>query len=73
MCILYCYRSRYCAIDEKRKVMREEHIRRLREEKCEVEQGLIFIDMLTSFEKIGDHAFNIAEVLAGEKKKLLPQ
>jgi phosphate:Na+ symporter len=61
------------SIDEKRKLMRAEHIGRLREGKCEVEQGLIFIDMLTSFEKIGDHAFNIAEVLAGQKQKLLPQ
>jgi phosphate:Na+ symporter len=61
------------SIDEKRKLMRQEHITRLREGKCEVEQGLIFIDMLTSFEKIGDHSFNIAEVLAGQKQKLLPQ
>jgi phosphate:Na+ symporter len=61
------------SIDTKRKVMRSGHIARLREGKCEVEQGLIFIDILTSFEKIGDHAFNIAEVLAGQKKKLLPQ
>ncbi len=61
------------SVDEKRKVMRQGHIVRLREGKCEVEQGLIFIDMLTSFEKIGDHAFNVAEVLAGQKKKLLPQ
>ena len=57
-------------IDEKRKVLREEHIARLRDGVCEVEGGLIFIDMLTSFEKIGDHAFNVAEVLAGQKKKL---
>ena len=59
------------SIDDKRKVLREEHIDRLRDGKCEVEGGLIFIDMLTSFEKIGDHAFNVAEVLAGQKKKLL--
>lgn len=61
------------SIDEKRKVLRQEHIERLRDGKCEVEGGLIFIDMLTSFEKIGDHAFNVAEVLAGQKQKLLSQ
>lgn len=61
------------SIDEKRTVLRKEHIDRLRDGKCEVEGGLIFIDMLTSFEKIGDHAFNVAEVLAGQKKKLLSQ
>ena len=61
------------SIDEKRKIMRQGHIDRLSAGKCEVETGLIFIDMLTSFEKMGDHAFNVAEVLAGVKKKLLPQ
>lgn len=60
-------------IDEKRKSMRQQHIARLGEGKGDVESGLIFIDMLTSFEKMGDHAFNVAEVLAGVKKKLLPQ
>jgi phosphate:Na+ symporter len=30
-----------------------------------VDTGLVFIDMLTSFEKIGDHSYNVAEMLAG--------
>ena len=47
--------------------MRKEHIHRLRDGLCDVDSGLIFIDMLTSFEKIGDHAFNVAEMLAGER------
>jgi Na+/phosphate symporter len=32
-----------------------------------VSAGLIFIDMLTSFEKIGDHAFNVAEGISLKK------
>ena len=53
------------SIDTMRTEMRQEHIRRLREGACNVDTGLIFIDMLTSFEKIGDHAYNVAEMLAG--------
>ena len=54
-------------IDRLRMVMRDQHIERLQEGSCEVTSGLIFIDMLTSFEKIGDHAYNIAQMLAGER------
>jgi phosphate:Na+ symporter len=47
--------------------MREGHIQRLNNGICKVDPGLVFIDMLTSFEKIGDHCFNIAEAVAGIK------
>jgi phosphate:Na+ symporter len=47
--------------------MREGHIQRLNEGVCEVDSGLVFIDMLTNFEKIGDHTFNIAEAVVGIK------
>jgi phosphate:Na+ symporter len=52
-------------INELRKEMRKDHIQRLNKGICEVDSGLLFIDMLTSFEKIGDHAYNIAEGIAG--------
>ncbi len=52
-------------IDELKRTLRKQHIRRLNEEKCAVEPGLVFIDMLTAFEKIGDHAYNIAESISG--------
>ncbi len=58
------------AINEKRNQMKAGHTSRLREGKCDVDSELIFMDMITSFEKIGDHAFNVAQVLAGQKKKL---
>lgn len=54
-------------IDTMRRRMRLDYVERLRAGKTEVDAGLIFIDMLTSFEKIGDHAFNVAEMLAGER------
>jgi phosphate:Na+ symporter len=53
------------SIDEMRRRMRDSHISRLNEQCCSVASGLLFIDMLTSFEKIGDHAYSVAEVLAG--------
>ena len=54
-------------INELRKELRTKHIERLNEGACDVLSGLVFIDMLTSFEKIGDHAFNVAEGIALKK------
>ncbi len=54
-------------IDAKYKRMREGHMERLRQGACDVDSGLVFIDMLTSFEKIGDHGFNVAEMLSGAR------
>jgi len=54
-------------IDTLRHAMREGHIDRLREGGCDVDTGLIFLDMLNSFEKIGDHGFNVAQALAGKR------
>jgi phosphate:Na+ symporter len=47
--------------------LRQGHVDRLNKGTCEVDAGLIFIDMLTNFEKIGDHVFNIAEAVVGIK------
>ncbi|MBW2040208.1 MAG: Na/Pi cotransporter family protein [Deltaproteobacteria bacterium] len=47
--------------------MREGHIGRLNNGICGVDPGLVFIDMLTNFEKIGDQCFNIAEAVVGIK------
>ena len=46
---------------------RNRHIERLSKDLCSVVPGLVFIDILTNFEKIGDHCFNICESVAGEK------
>ena len=47
--------------------LRANHVRRLQGGTCGVEPGLIYIDMLTNLEKIGDHAYNVAEFLAGAR------
>jgi len=52
-------------INQMRSDLRLSHINRLNEGTCWIEQGLVFLDMLSSFEKIGDHAYNIAEAITG--------
>lgn len=54
-------------INQLEDALREGHIRRLQDGACQVEPGLIYIDMLTNLEKIGDHAYNVAEFLAGAR------
>ena len=55
------------AIDGLEESLRNNHIRRLNTGECTVDSGLIFIDMLHNFEKIGDHSFNLAEAVVGKK------
>lgn len=54
-------------IDDLERSLRTNHINRLNTGECAVQQGLIFIDMLHNFEKIGDHTFNLSEAVLGEK------
>jgi len=55
------------AIDDLEERLRNNHIRRLNTGECTVTSGLIFIDMLHNFEKIGDHTFNLAKAVVGKK------
>jgi len=55
------------SIDSLEEILRNNHISRLNTGECAVLQGLVFIDMLHNFEKIGDHTFNIAEAVIGRK------
>ncbi len=54
-------------IDRMREEMRSNYIMRLQSGLCTVDPGLILVDMLTSFEKIGDFCYNIAQAVAGLK------
>jgi phosphate:Na+ symporter len=47
--------------------LRQDHVDRLNKGDCLVDSGLIFIDILTNFEKIGDHVYNISEAVVGIK------
>jgi len=47
--------------------MKASHLLRLQKGICEVDTGLIFVNTLTSFEKMGGYGYNIAEAIAGLK------
>ena len=47
-------------IDSLREKMRKDHIDRLRTDSCSVDVGVLFIALLSNFEKMGDYCFNIA-------------
>lgn len=54
-------------IDAMRERYRDDHIQRLRSNECGLDQGLVYVSLLTNLEKIGDYCFNIAEAVAGRK------
>ncbi|MFB3918864.1 MAG: Na/Pi cotransporter family protein [Candidatus Velamenicoccus archaeovorus] len=47
--------------------LKHSHVNRLNEGRCNVRSGVVFMDLLDNFEKIGDHLTNIAE---GVKRKM---
>jgi phosphate:Na+ symporter len=47
-------------VDQMREKMRYDHIERLRAGNCSVDAGVLFISLLSNFEKMGDYCFNIA-------------
>lgn len=48
-------------IDLLEEQLRDEHIARLNKKLCNTRSGLIFLDTISNFERIGDHSKNIAE------------
>jgi phosphate:Na+ symporter len=54
-------------IDRMREEMKSNHLMRLQSGACTVDPGLILVDMLTAFEKLGDFCFNIAQAVVGTK------
>jgi phosphate:Na+ symporter len=54
-------------IDDIEERLRNNHVKRLNTGECTVNSGLIFIDMLHNFEKIGDHTYNFAKAVVGKK------
>jgi len=47
--------------------MKSSHHNRLFEGTCEIDRGMIFIDILDAFEKIGGFCYNLAQAVAGVK------
>ena len=47
-------------IDDTTEALRQHHVDRLKQHKCSAKNGMIYLDLLTNLERIGDHAENIA-------------
>ncbi|MBQ2954707.1 MAG: Na/Pi cotransporter family protein [Clostridia bacterium] len=47
-------------IDDTTESLRQHHVDRLKQHKCSAKNGMIYLDILTNLERIGDHAENIA-------------
>lgn len=48
-------------IDKMERVYRKRHIIRVNEGLCDASAGIVFVDIISNLERIGDHAVNIAE------------
>ena len=55
------------SINDLRENLRQDHINRLRCGDCSIDPGLLYIDMLENFEKMGGYCFNVAQAIAGVK------
>jgi len=49
------------SINTLRDRFKESHVRRLEQGQCKVLSGVVFLDMISNFEKIGDHLTNVAQ------------
>jgi len=45
---------------------RENHIKRMGHKQCSALSGVIFVDLIANFEKIGDHVANIGQAIEGK-------
>nr|WP_144925929.1 Na/Pi cotransporter family protein [Paenibacillus bovis] len=52
-------------IDQMERDLRHKHITRLNENKCTGTAGIVYVDIVSNLERIGDHAVNIADGVLG--------
>ena len=53
------------AINKKRDEMREEHLDNLKNSDFNMESGMVFNNLFSSCEKVGDHIINVSEAITG--------
>ncbi|WP_035661573.1 Na/Pi cotransporter family protein [Halalkalibacter akibai] len=56
-------------IDKMERKLRKQHIQRVNEGKCSGSAGIVFVDIVSNLERIGDHSVNIAEAVIGEEEQ----
>lgn len=54
-------------IDKMERKFRKKHILRLTEGECSAQAGIVFVDIVSNLERIGDHSVNIAEAILGNR------
>lgn len=54
-------------VDRMENVMRDAHIQRLVDKKCQVEAGVVFLDSIANYERISDHAEQLAQYVVLEE------
>lgn len=54
-------------IDKMERKFRKKHILRLNEGACTAQAGIVFVDIVSNLERIGDHSVNIAEAILGNR------
>ncbi len=54
-------------IDKMERKFRKKHILRLTEGLCSAQAGIVFVDIVSNLERIGDHSVNIAEAILGNR------
>lgn len=52
-----------CQINTLRDRLKDNHVRRLEQGQCQVLSGVVFLDMVSNFEKIGDDLTNVAQAV----------
>ncbi|MDZ5782976.1 Na/Pi cotransporter family protein [Marinococcus luteus] len=55
-------------IDKMERKLRKKHILRLNEGRCSGSAGIVFVDMISNLERIGDHSVNIAETVLDDRE-----
>lgn len=54
-------------IDVLERSLRKKHIRRLSDGACRPRAGVVYLDVISNIERVGDHAMNIAQVYMSEE------
>ncbi|MFK2824374.1 Na/Pi cotransporter family protein [Bacillus sp. B190/17] len=52
-------------IDKMERKLRKQHILRMNEGLCTGQAGIVYVDIISNLERMGDHAVNIAEAILG--------
>jgi len=52
-----------CRINTLRDRLKQNHVERLEKRQCDVLSGVVFLDIISNLEKIGDHLTNVAEAI----------